>query len=126
MLSFGLVSIPVRLYAATKARGRAFHQFQKGTADRTRNLRVNEHGNYVLLGQEELDSIAPGRARLMDIQVFVDSDDIDPVYFKRAYFLGPGNDNVQKSPALLRDAMKRSGKAAVCRFVMRSTEHLCA
>jgi len=55
MLSFGLVSIPVRLYAATKARGRAFHQFQKGTADRIRNLRVkrvNEHGNYVLLGQE--------------------------------------------------------------------------
>ena len=142
MLSFGLVSIPVRLYAATKARGRPFHQFQKGTADRIRNLRVNEHtgqvveypdvvkgadigdGNYVLLGQEELDSIAPGRARLMDIEVFVDSDDIDPVYFKRAYFLGPGNDNAQKSYALLRDAMKRSGKAAVCRFVMRSTEHL--
>lgn len=67
-LSSGPVSIPVRLCAATKARGPAFHQFQKGTANRIRNLRVNEHtgqvveypdvvkaadigdGNYVLLG----------------------------------------------------------------------------
>ena len=144
MLSFGLVSIPVRLYAATRARRPAFHQFQKGTAGRIRNMRVNEHtgqvvkypdvvkgadigdGNYVLLGQEELDSIAPGRARLLDIQVFVDSDDIDPIYFSRTYFLGPGNDNAHKSYALLRDAMQRSGKAAVCRFVLRSTEYLAA
>jgi DNA end-binding protein Ku len=144
MLSFGLVSIPVRLYAGTRARRPAFHQFQKGTAGRIRNLRVNEHtgqvveypdvvkgadigdGKYVLLGQEELDSIAPGRARLLDIQVFVDSDDIDPIYFSKAYFLGPGNDSALKSYALLRDAMQRSGKAAVCRFVMRSTEYLAA
>jgi DNA end-binding protein Ku len=80
----------------------------------------------VLLGQEELDSIAPGRDRLLDIQVFVDSDDIDPIYFGRAYFLGPGDDNAHKPYALLRDAMQRSGKAAVCRFVMRSTEYLAS
>lgn len=63
VLSFGLVSIPVRLYAATKTRRPAFHQFQKGTADRIRNLRVNEHtgaGMHGLTGEGEL--VTAGRA----------------------------------------------------------------
>ncbi len=79
VLSFGLVSIPVRLYTATAAHQPAFHQFEKGITDRIRYQRVNERtgheveysdavkgadigGNYVLLSQDELDSVAPGRS----------------------------------------------------------------
>lgn len=86
VLSFGLVSVPVELYTATEAHGPVFHQFEKGTADRIRYQRVNERtedevdysdtvkgadvggGHYVLLDQDELDSIAPGRSRLMEIR----------------------------------------------------------
>ena len=144
VLSFGLVSVPVELYTATEAHGPVFHQFEKGTADRIRYQRVNERtadeveysdvvkgadiggGNYVVLGQDELDSIAPGRSRLMDIRTFVDLDDIDPLYFDKAYFLGPGGEETGKLYALLREAMGSAGKAAVASFVMRGKEYLAA
>ena len=144
VLSFGLVSVPVELYTATEAHGPEFHQFEKGTADRIRYQRVNERtsdevdysdvvkgadlggGNYVVLDQEELDSVAPGRSRLMDIHAFVDLDDIDPLYFNKAYFLGPGGDETGKLYALLKEAMDKAGKAAIASFVMRGKEYLAA
>ena len=144
VLSFGLVSVPVELYTATEAHGPVFHQFEKGTADRIRYQRVNERtadeveysdvvkgadiggGNYVVLGQDELDSIAPGRSRLMDIHTFVDLDDIDPLYFDEAYFLGPGGEETGKLYALLREATGSAGKAAIASFVMRGKEYLAA
>ena len=131
VLSFALVSIPVRLYAATEAHQPAFHQFEKGTTDRIRYQRINERtgheaeysdvvkgaaiggGNYVLLSQDELDAVAPGRSRSLDIHQFVDAGEIDPIYFSKAYFLGPGDDATKKTYALLRDAMGRAGKAAI-------------
>ena len=144
VLSFGLVSVPVRLYSATEAHQPAFHQFEKGTADRVRYQRVNERtgdevdysdvvkgagiggGNYVLLGQDELDSVAPGRSRSLDIHLFVGAGEIDPIYFSKGYYLGPGDDATQKAYALLRDAMGRSGKVAIASFVMRTKEYLAA
>jgi DNA end-binding protein Ku len=143
VLSFGLVSVPVELYTATEAHGPVFHQFEEGTADRIRYQRVNERtgdeveysdivkgadvgGDYVLLDQDELDSVAPGRSRLMDIHAFVDAGDIDPLYFNKAYFLGPGGDETGKLYALLREAMEKAGKAAIASFVMRGREYLAA
>ncbi len=144
VLSFGLVSVPVRLYPATAPHQPSFHQFENGTADRVRYQRVNERtgheveysdvvkgagtgdGKYVLLSRDELDEIAPGRSHSLDIHQFVDADDIDPIYYDKAYFLGPGEDPAMKTYALLRDAMGRSGKAAVASFVMRAKEHLAA
>ena len=143
VLSFGLVSVPVELYTATDAHGPVFHQFEEGTADRIRYQRVNERtgdeveysdivkgadvgGDYVLLDQDELDSVAPGRSRLMDIHTFVDTGDIDPLYFNKAYFLGPGGDETGKLYALLREAMEKAGKAAIASFVMRGREYLAA
>lgn len=144
VLSFGLVSVPVELYTATEAHGPVFHQFEKGTADRIRYQRVNERtadeveysdivkgadiggGNYVLLDQDELDSIAPGRSRLIDIHTFVDLDEIDSLYFDKAYFLGPGGEQTEKLYALLREAMGSSGKVAIASFVMRGKEYLAA
>ncbi len=144
VLSFGLVSIPVRLYAAAKPHQPAFHQFEKGTADRLRYQRVSERtgheveysdvvkgagiggGDYVLLSQDELDEIAPGRSRLLDIHQFADAGGIDPLYFSKAYFLGPGDGAAKNAYALLRDAMGRTGKAAIASFVLRSKEYLAA
>ena len=143
-ISFVLVSIPVELYSATEAHEPTFHQFEKGTADRIRYQRVNERtgaeveysdivkgadiggGNYVMLDPGELDSVAPGRSRLLDIHTFVDLDDIDPIYFSKTYFLAPGSDEAKKPYALLRDAMPDSSKAAIATFVMRSKEYLVA
>jgi DNA end-binding protein Ku len=144
VLSFGLVSVPVEMYTATGAHGPVFHQFEKGTADRVRYQRVNERtgddveysdvvkgadiggGDYVVLDQDELDSIAPGRSRLMEIRAFVDTDDIDPLYFDKAYFLGPGGEETGKLYALLREAMGSAGKVAIASFVMRGKEYLAA
>jgi DNA end-binding protein Ku len=144
VLTFGLVSVPVELYSATERHGPTFHQFEKGTADRIRYQRVNERtadevdysdivkgadtgdGRYVLLDQDELDSVAPGRSRSLEVRTFVDLDDIDPVYFNKAYYLGPGGEGSEKVYALLRDAMDDSDKAAIASFVMRGKEYLAA
>jgi DNA end-binding protein Ku len=144
VLAFGLVSVPVEMYSATEAHEPTFHQFEKGTTDRIRYQRVNERtgeevkyadivrgadvggGNYVLLDQDDLDSVAPGRSRSLDIQTFVDLEEIDPLYFNKAYYLGPRGDETRKVYALLRDAMGTSNKAAIATFVMRSKEYLAA
>jgi DNA end-binding protein Ku len=144
VLTFGLVSVPVELYSATEAHGPVFHQFEKGTADRIRYQRVNERTtdeveysdivkgaetggrHYVMLDQEELDSVAPGRSRSMEIHTFVDLDDIDPIYFNKTYYLGPGGEETEKVYALLRAAMGDSDKAAIASFVMRGKEYLAA
>ena len=144
VISFGLVSVPVELYSATEAHEPTFHQFEKGTADRIRYQRVNERtgrevgysdivkgvdvggGNYVTLDQDELDSVAPGRSRSMDIRAFVDRRDIDPIYFSKTYYLGPGNDETRNTYALLRDAMADADKTAIASFVMRTKEYLAA
>jgi DNA end-binding protein Ku len=144
VLTFGLVSVPVELYSATETHGPVFHQFEKGTADRIRYQRVNERttdevdypdivkgadaggGHHVMLDQEELDAVAPGRSRSMEIRTFVDLDDIDPIYFNKTYYLGPGGEETGKVYALLRTAMGDSGKAAIASFVMRGKEYLAA
>jgi DNA end-binding protein Ku len=144
VLSFGLVAVPVELYSATEAHRPAFHQFAEGTADRIRYQRVNERtgdeveyadivkgadtggGNYVMLDQDELDSVAPGRSRSLDVHTFVDLDEIDAIYFDKTYFLGPGGEEAAKPYTLLRDAMEDSGKAAIASFVMRGKEYLAA
>jgi DNA end-binding protein Ku len=79
-----------------------------------------------MLDQDELDSVAPGRSRSMETRTFVDLDDIDPIYFDKTYYLGPGGEDTGKVYALLRAAMGESDKAAIARFVMRGKEYLAA
>ncbi|MFF5083332.1 Ku protein [Actinoplanes sp. NPDC000266] len=141
-ITFGLVSVPVAMYSATHEHEVSFHQFEKGTGDRIRYKRVNERtgkevdyddivkgadvggGDYVMLDQEELDSVAPGRSRSLDIDRFVELDAIDPLYYDKTYFLGPGRDETEKVYGLLRDAMADSGRAAIGTLVMRGKEYL--
>jgi len=144
VISFGLVSVPVRLYSATHEHEVSFHQFEKGTSDRIRYRRVNERtgkeveyedivkgadvggGNYVMLDPDELDAVAPGRSRALDIHAFVDLDDIDPIYYQKTYFLAPGSEETAKTYALLRDAMTKANRAAIGTLVMRNKEYLTA
>ncbi|WP_229069069.1 Ku protein [Actinoplanes sp. DH11] len=143
-ITFGLVSVPVGMYSATHEHEVSFHQFAKGTADRIRYRRVNERtgkevdfddivkgadvggGDYVMLDQEELDSVAPGRSRSLEIDRFVDLGDIDPIFYQKTYYLGPGNEETTKVYGLLRDAMADAGRAAIGRLVMRGKEYLAA
>jgi DNA end-binding protein Ku len=143
-ITFGLVSVPVAMYSATHDHDVGFHQFEKGTSDRIRYRRVNERtgkevdyddivkgaevggGDYVMLEQDELDSVAPGRSKSLDIHRFVELAEIDPLYYQKTYWLGPGSDETAKVYGLLRDAMAETGRAAVGTLVMRGKEYLTA
>ncbi|GAA1018855.1 MULTISPECIES: non-homologous end joining protein Ku [Amycolatopsis] len=141
-LSFGLVNVPVRMYKAVEDHAVHFTQFQRGTRDRIRYRRVNERtgdevpyddivrgrevgdDEYVLVEQEELDEIAPGRSRSLEVESFVDLEEVDPVYFDRAYWLAPAKEEAQRPYVLLLDALSRRDKAAVAKFVFHGREHL--
>jgi DNA end-binding protein Ku len=143
-INFGLVSIPVGLYSATDDHTIHFHQFQRGTADRIRYQRINERtgkevdyadivkgaevggGDYVIVEPEELDAIAPGRSRSIDITSFVDLDEIDPVHFQKTYWLAPAGEQYTRPYALLVEAMARTNRAGIATFVMRGKEYLTA
>jgi DNA end-binding protein Ku len=143
-ISFGLVSIPVGLFSATEDHTIHFHQFERDTSDRIRNQRINERtgkeveysdivkgkevgdGEYVIVEPEELSDIAPGRSRTIDIQTFVDLDEIDPIYFQKTYWLAPTDERYARPYALLREAMTRTNRAGIATFVMRGKEYLTA
>ena len=143
-INFGLVSVPVRLYSATHDHTVHFHQIQRGTSSRVRNRRVNEKtgkevdledvvkgyevddGEYVVVEPDELDDIAPGRSRTLDVETFVDLDEIDPVYFQKTYWLAPGRDSDPKPYGLLVKAMATTNRAGIGTFVMRGKEYLAA
>jgi DNA end-binding protein Ku len=144
VISFGLVAVPVRMYSATRDHEVSFHQFEKGTSDRIRYQRVNERtgkevdyadivrgadvggGEHVILDQDDLDAVAPGRSKSLEIHAFVDLDEIDPIYYQKAYYLGPGGEESSRTYALLRDAMADAGRAAIGTLVMRGKEYLTA
>lgn len=143
-VSFGLVNVPVGLFSATQDHQVHFHQFEKGTSSRVRNQRVNEDtgdevdykdvvkgaevsdGNYVMLTQEELESVEPGRSRTIDIADFVDAAEIDPIYYQKSYYLTPSDDTAKKAYMLLLKAMQKAGRIGVATFVMRGKQYLAA
>lgn len=142
-LSFGLVAMPVQLFAATESHTIRFHQLQRGTSDRVRNKRVNERtgeevpseeivkgfdmgDEYVVVEPGELDDIAPGRSKSLEITGFVDLEQVNPVYFDRAYYLAPRGKEYAKVYSLLREALARSNKAGIATVVMRNREYLVA
>ena len=142
VISFGLVTVPVRLYTATSSHRPTFHQFERGTGQRIRNRRVTEDtghvvdhgdivkgadigdGRHVIVTPEELEAVEPGRSRAIAIEDFVDLDDIDPVVWDTTYYLGPDGDAADVPYELLRRAMVNTGKVAIGRFVMRDKQYL--
>ena len=143
-LTFGLVTVPVSMFSATEDHTTRFRQIQRGTADRVRIRRTNERtgdevpfneivkgydlgdDQYVVIEPSELDEIAPGRSRLIEVSGFVDLAAVDPVYFVSGYFLAPRGEEFTQVYSLLVEALEESGKAAVATMVMRGRQYLTA
>jgi DNA end-binding protein Ku len=142
-ISFGLVTVPVRLVSATRSRDVRFNQLEAETGARIRYRRVSdktgeevandqivkgyelENGHYVVLDTDELAALKPTASRQIEIEDFVDLSEIDPVYFEQPYYLVPDKD-AAKAYRLLSRVMEDEGKVAVGRFVLRSKEALVA
>src|SRR5918998_1228908 len=142
-ISFALVNVPVKLYSAVSRKTVRFHQLNGETGNRIQQKRVDpETGDevafdqivkgyeltrdrYVVVKPEELETLDPERTRTIDIEDFVDLEEIDPVYYDHPYYLVPDK-GAAKAYGLLLGAMEKAGKVAIARVVLRSKEQLVA
>jgi DNA end-binding protein Ku len=142
-ISFGLVTVPVRLYSAVNRKTVRFNQLDSTDNGRIAQRRVNPRtgeevpyerlvkgyeiapDSYVVISDEELDSLEPEKTRTIDIEDFVDLADIDPLFYDHPYYLVPGTGGA-KPYRLLLEAMRETGKVAIARVVIRSKESLVA
>jgi len=142
-ISFGLVNVPVKLYSAVSRKTVRFHQLNKETGVRIQQKRVDPStgeevafdnivkgyeltkDRYVVVTPEELEALDPVKTRTVDIEDFVDLEEIDPVFYDQAYYLVPDK-GAAKAYGLLLGAMKESGKVAIARVVLRTKEQLVA
>lgn len=141
-ISFGLVAIPIKLYNGVSKKSVSFNQLDDRTMSRIKLRKVSaetgeevpdEHivkgyeiskGRYVVVDPDELEPFIPSATRSIDLEEFVDLDEIDPVYFDSAYIVAP--DKTPKPYALLARAMEKAGKVALGRFVMRNKQYIAA
>ena len=142
-ISFGLVNVPVKLYSATSPKEVRFHMLHDKDGGRIQQKRVCsidghevpwEHivkgfevskGRYVSVTREELSAFDPKGTKSIDIEDFVELSQIDPIYYETTYFLLPDK-GAQKPYALLLEAMRKTGRVGVARFVLRTKQYLAA
>ncbi|MFF3945015.1 Ku protein [Streptomyces sp. NPDC001902] len=140
-IGFGLVSIPVKLYAATEEHGVSLHQVHAEDGGRIRMKRYcekegkevpyaeiakgyeDETGRTVVLTDEDLAALPLPSKKLIDVLAFVDADEVDPLSLSRAYYVG-AETAAAKPYVLLREALSSSGKAAVTKIALRTRESL--
>jgi len=142
-ISFGLVTVPVKMYPAVRTKTVRFNQLDSDGNARIKQKRVNEStgeevpyerlvkgyeispDRYVVIAPKELEAIQPKKTRTIEIEDFVDLADIDPVHFDTPYYLAPSTGGA-KPYRLLLDAMQDTGKVAIARVVLRTKEALVA
>jgi DNA end-binding protein Ku len=142
-ISFGLVNVPVKLMGAVSPKDVRFNQLEAGTGARIKQKRVSAEtveevpfdqivkgyeispDNYVVIEPQELEALDPKATRSIEIEDFVDLDQIDPLYFERPYYLVPDKGGA-KAYALLLEAMKESQKVGIARLVLRTKQYLAA
>jgi len=142
-ISFGLVNVPVKLYSAVSRKSVRFHQLHDADHVRIQQKRVCpadgeevpydnivkgyeiSPDRYVVIEPEELEALDPKKTRAIEIQEFVDLDEIDPIYFDHPYYLAPDT-GASKAYRLLLSAMKETNKVAIARVVIRQKENLVA
>jgi DNA end-binding protein Ku len=140
-ISFGLVSIPVKLYVATSSQAPSFHLLHAKCGNRIRQQRVCPVDNevverdqlvkgyefakdqYVRVTDDELKALEGEASEAIEISEFVPLSKVDPIYFERSYYLGPDKGG-EKAYRLLTDTMTQVGKVALAKFVMRGKENL--
>jgi DNA end-binding protein Ku len=142
-ISFGLVTIPVSVYPATEEKTLRFNQLHDEDGGRVRMKRVcsidgeevgyehivkgyeYEKDRYVILTDDDFEAIPVESSRAIDIQQFVELEEIDPMQYKKSYYLVP-EETGAKAYALLREALNRSGKVGIAKVSFRDKEHLAA
>ncbi len=159
-ISFGLVSVPVHLYPATRRKDVRFHEIDRLSGQRIRHQKVIEvaaptptlpergreslpampqpvaagdvvkgfevaKDRYLTVDRAELEELAPQRTRTIDVEQFVDVSSVDPIYFDVSYYAVPDRD-YERAYGLLVDAMRETGKMAICWFVLRRKRYLAA
>jgi len=140
-ISFGLVTIPVSVYPATEEKSLKFNQLHDEDMGRIRYKRVCEvdgeevafehivkgyeieKDRYVVLTDEDFDAVPVESSRAIDIQQFVELEEIDPILFKKSYYLVP-EETGAKAYALLRQALEDESKVGVAKVSFRDKEHL--
>src|SRR5207253_7093860 len=141
-VSFGMVSIPVRLYTATESHDVRFHLLHKKDHARLKNQRwcpIDEKavpweevergyeyakGKYMPITEEDLDKLPVATVHTVDIANFVKLEEVDPIYYDKTYYLAPDENGV-KAFTLLRRALEETGRAAVAKVAIRDKENLC-
>ncbi len=142
-ISFGLVSIPVSVFPATEEKSLKFNQLHDEDMGRIKYQRVcavdgepvpyehivkgyeYEKDRYVIMTDEDFDAVPVESSRLIDIVQFVDLEEIDPIYFKKTYYLVP-EESGAKAYSLLRRAMSEDGRVGIAKVSFRDKEHLAA
>jgi len=141
-ISFGMVSIPVNLYTATESHDVRFHLLHRRDGVRLKNVRwcpkdekavpwddvvrgfEYTKGKYLPVSEEDLDHLPVKSVHTVDISDFVKLEEVDPIYYDKAYYLAPDEAGV-KAFALLRQALQQTGRAAVAKVAIRDKENLC-
>ena len=142
-ISFGLVTVPVKLYSAVNRKTVRFHQLSSKTGVRIAQKRVDPQSGeevayedivkgfelapdrYVVIEPAELDTLQPKKTKTIEIEDFVELSQIDPIYYDHPYYLAPGPGGA-KPYRLLLEAMAETEKVAIARVVIRSKEQLVA
>jgi DNA end-binding protein Ku len=140
-LTFGLVSLPVRLFSAARSESVSFNQLHRTDHSRVRQVLYcqaedrpierseiikgyeYEKGRYVVIEDEDIRKIQPKTAKVMEILEFVKSDEVDPLYFESSYYMSP-EEAGEKPYALLFDALKRTGYVGLAKVTMHNREHI--
>jgi DNA end-binding protein Ku len=140
-LTFGLVSLPVRLFTAARSESLSFNQLHKSDNSRVKQVLYcqaedkpisrdeivkgyeYEKGKYVVIQDEDIRKVAPKTAKVMEIQEFVKAGDVDPVYLESSYYMAP-DEGGEKPYALLFEALKATKYYAVAKIAMHNREHI--
>ncbi|MDQ1356729.1 MAG: end-binding protein Ku [Acidimicrobiaceae bacterium] len=143
-ISFGLVNVPVKAYTAVRDHRVHFNQVEKGTGARIRYEKVSDktgkevekddiqlgyqlgQGRSVIVDPDELDELRPRSTRTIDVDDFVNLDDIDPIYYDHTYWLAPDGESAQRAYRLLLQAMDESSRVGIGSVVMRNKQYLAA
>lgn len=140
-IGFGLVSIPIKLFSAVQetrldldmldSRDHAHIKFQRVNENTKKEVPYDKivkgykyDDDYVIIEDADFEAAAPEKSKVIEIESFVDLASVNPMYYESSYYTEPATKK-NKAYALLLEALKKSGKAGLARFVLRSTESLC-
>ena len=142
-ISFGLVNIPVKLASAVQSENLDFDMLSKDDLAPIRYARIDTKtgkevdfknivkgyqyakGKYVVVTDEDFEKASPEKSKSIDIVQFVNSQDIDPIYYEKPYYIIPGK-GAEKSYQLLLQALEEAGSVGLAEFMLRNREHVCA